>query len=91
MVSGRGANASPEPTPADLLDLDIDLRIGLDVWAQLWEVREWDYDVLGSVLRFAYGLGYYDALTEDERGTLCRDHGLAVPTRGRRKIDSRNV
>lgn len=91
MVSGRGTNASPEPTPADLLHLDIDLRIGVDVWSQLWEAREWDYEMLGAVLRFVYGLGYYGALTEDQRGKLCRDHGLPVPTRGRRKIDDRSV
>lgn len=70
-----------EPSAADLLHLDIDVRIGVDVWVQLWEAEEWDDDVLGAALRFAYGLGYYDALTESPRGKLCRDHGFPIPVR----------
>jgi hypothetical protein len=32
-------------------------------------------------MRAAYGKGYCDALTEDEPGSLCRDHGYIVPDR----------
>jgi hypothetical protein len=68
--------------PEDLLYLDIDLRIGVDGWTQVWGIDDWDDEQLAAVLRFAYGRGYLEALTEPERGKLCRDHGFAVPSRG---------
>jgi hypothetical protein len=72
-------NAPREPSAEDLLHLDIDVRIGADLWAL--GIEEYDDEVLGAVLRFAYGRGYYDALSEPQRGQLCRDHGFAVPKR----------
>jgi len=30
-------------------------------------------------MRAAYGKGYCDALTEDDPGSLCRDHGYRIP------------
>jgi hypothetical protein len=74
--------ATAEPSGAERLLLDIDLRIGIDVWAELWaEGDEPDRAVLTALLRFVYGRGYYDALVEPQRGQLCRDHGLGVPER----------
>jgi hypothetical protein len=32
-------------------------------------------------MRAAYGKGYCDALTEDDLGRLCVDHGYRVPDR----------
>jgi hypothetical protein len=72
-----------EPTEADLLDLDIDLRIGVEAWVELWTAEEATDALLSALLRFAYGRGYNDALTEPRRGQLCRDHGFHVPTRAR--------
>jgi hypothetical protein len=68
-----------DPNPMDLLQLDIDARLGADVWTALWETQEWSEDLISAVLRLAYVLGYRDSLTERERGKLYRDHGCAVP------------
>lgn len=35
---------SAEPTSLDLFHLDIDFRIGLDAWVQLWALEEWSDD-----------------------------------------------
>jgi hypothetical protein len=67
------------PSAAELLELDIDARL-VEVWVERWKRGE-GADVLGSILRLAYGRGYCDALTEPDRGRLCRDHGLAIPAR----------
>lgn len=69
------------PSAMDLLFLDIDLRLGADTWADLWESGPVDGDRVAALLRVAYGLGYTQALTEGVRGQLFRDHGLAVPKR----------
>jgi hypothetical protein len=69
---------------SDLLHLDVDLRIGLDMWSHLWrEIRlsRRKNDLLCAVLRAAYGAGYMDALTEPRRGQLLKDHGITVPRR----------
>ena len=44
---------------------------------------------LDEAERAAYGKGYCDALTEDEPGSLCRDHGYVVPARMRAATTSR--
>ena len=75
MVSGRDEAPLPEPTPADLLALDIDLRLGPEVWVAASECDGWDEGECGALVRFAYGRGYHDALTERDRAKLCRDHG----------------
>jgi len=67
------------PTPADLLALDIDLRLA-ELWSATSEVDHWHEEQLWALLRFAYGRGYHDALTESQRGRLCQEHGLLVPT-----------
>ena len=68
------------PTRIDLLELDIDLRLA-DLWREAAEVSEWNLEVMAAFMRAAYGKGYCDALTEDEPGSLCRDHGYVVPAR----------
>ena len=69
------------PSRIELLELDIDLRLA-DLWAEAW-VDEWSIDVVAALMRAAYGKGYCDALTEDDPGSLCRDHGYVVPPRRR--------
>lgn len=70
-----------EPTAAELLNLDIDLRLGSEfVCLPTRRYRQ----AFHALLRAAYGQGYYDALREQTRGQLCRDHGYAVPFRGGR-------
>ena len=66
------------PSPIELLELDIDIRIA-DLWAEMVEVDEWSVDVVVALMRVAYGEGYCDALTEEEPGVLCRDHGDVAP------------
>src|SRR5207248_63904 len=64
------------------LDIDIDLRIGVAVWTDVLDSLDGkDVELLGSLLRLVYGLGYYDALTEPKRGSLCSDNGFAIPQR----------
>ena len=68
------------PTRIDLLELDIDLRLS-DLWREAADVTEWNLEVVAAFMRAADGKGYCDALTEDEPGSLCRDHGYVVPDR----------
>ena len=68
---------------SDLLFLEIDARLAW-LWAEAWEVGDWTVERIAPFLRSAYGCGYIDALREEERGELCRDHGLRVPNRGDR-------
>lgn len=84
-VASRDETPHTEPTAVDLLQLDIDLRIGADLWVEASEIGEWNEERLWAFLRFAYGRGYHDALTEPQRGKLCRDHGLGVPRRERER------
>ena len=68
------------PSRIELLELDIDLRL-TDLWTEAAEVEEWTLDVVAAFLRAAYGKGYCDALTEDEPGSRCHDHGYRIPAR----------
>jgi hypothetical protein len=70
-----------EPTSAELLDIDIDIRLGAETWTELWRTAPRRGELLAALLRVAYGSGYFDALTETRRGQLCRDHGLPIPGR----------
>ena len=70
------------PSRIDLLELDIDLRLA-DLWREAADIGEWNLEVVAAFMRAAYGKGYCDALTEDEPGSLCRDHGYVVPRRKR--------
>ena len=58
------------PSPIELLELDIDLRMA-SLWEDVVEVDEWSDDVALALMRAAYGKGYADALSEDEPGLLC--------------------
>ena len=68
------------PTRIDLLELDIDLRL-TDLWREACEIGEWNLDVVAAFMRAAYGKGYCDALTEDDPGSLCHEHGYRIPAR----------
>jgi hypothetical protein len=77
-----GENQGAEPGRDDLLHLDLDFRL-ISLWSDAWEIAELNAEQFGAFLRFAYGMGYRDALTERERGKLYRDHGYSVPERRR--------
>jgi hypothetical protein len=68
------------PSRIDLLELDIDLRL-TDLWREAGDVSEWSLDIVAAFMRAAYGKGYCDALTEDQPGALCEDHGYRIPAR----------
>src|ERR1700694_5269792 len=67
-----------QPSRIDLLELDIHLRLA-DLWREAAGISEWSLDVVAAFMRAAYGKGYCDALTEDNPGSLCADHGYRVP------------
>ncbi len=58
----------------------IDVRLA-DLWAEVFEIEpgKLDAELLGWLLRAAYGQGYTDALRESTRGQLCLDLGYSVP------------
>ena len=68
------------PSRIDLLELDIDVRLA-DLWREANEIEEWNLEVMGPFIRAAYGKGYCDALTEDDPGSLCVEHGYRIPER----------
>jgi hypothetical protein len=72
----------------DLLELDIDLRL-TDLWREAADVSEWSLEVVSAFMRAAYGKGYCDALTEDDPGSLCIEHGYEIPARRPTRIGER--
>jgi hypothetical protein len=66
----------------DTLAMAIDLRLA-DLWAEIFDLgsQPIDHELLGRLLRAAYGQGYTDALRETRRGQLCLDLGYRVPDR----------
>jgi len=54
-----------------------------DLWAEIFDLgnQPIDHELLGWLLRAAYGQGYTDALRETQRGQLCLDLGYRVPDR----------
>ena len=68
------------PSRIDLLELDIDMRL-MDLWREAGDVAEWNLDIVAAFMRASYGKGYCDALTEDQPGSLCEEHGYRVPAR----------
>ena len=62
------------------VELDIDLRI-IQVWSAFWATDEWGIESVAAFLRWAYGQGYHDCLSEATRGKLFRDHGYPIPRR----------
>jgi len=81
-LSPKHVTPGVEPSAAELLELDVDVRL-VDVWLEVWKNWAWEAGEMSGLLRLAYGRGYCDALAEPERGKLCRDNGLAVPERRR--------
>ncbi|HEX2377097.1 MAG TPA: hypothetical protein VHI30_06020 [Gaiellales bacterium] len=69
-------------TRRDTLAMAIDLRLA-DLWAEIFDLGDApiDHELLGWLLRAAYGQGYTDALREARRGQLCLDLGYRVPDR----------
>jgi len=67
------------------IGFEVDIRLA-DVWSMLFErgEQQLDNDFLGWLLRLAYVTGYWDALSERDRGKLCRELGYPVPVAGRR-------
>ena len=67
------------------LELDVDTRL-LSLWrlADQLPADAWTLELVSQFMRSAYAAGYNDALVEELRGTLHREHGYMVPTRGRR-------
>jgi len=63
------------------LTIDIDCRIA-GLWAEADRVETWDIETVAAFMRAAYGMGYTQALGEDVRGRLFREHGYRLPTRG---------
>jgi hypothetical protein len=76
------------PSRIDLLELDIDMRL-MDLWREASDVSEWNLEIVAAFMRAAYGKGYCDALTEDQPGSLCEEHGYRIP--GRRPAPTREV
>lgn len=66
------------PSRIDLLELDIDVRLAA-LWGETLDVTDWDLEKVGAFIRAAYGKGYCDALTEEDSGSLCYEHGYRVP------------
>jgi hypothetical protein len=75
-----GLGMAKRPSRVDLLELDIDLRIA-DLWREMEDVTEWNLEIAAAFMRAAYGKGYCDALTEDDEGSLCLQHGYHLPTK----------
>jgi len=75
------ARELPSLTREQLLELDLDLRLRMcwDAVSSLGDPDEIPH--LAALLRWAYGQGYWDCLTEPRRGALYRAHGFAVPAR----------
>lgn len=66
----------------DRIGFEVDMRL-TDVWSMLFEQGDdgLDHDFLGWLLRLSYVTGYWDALSEPDRGQLCRALGYPVPPR----------
>src|SRR5262245_60485717 len=73
-----GVHMAKRPSRVDLLELDIDLRLA-DLWRELSEITDWNLEIAAAFMRAAYGKGYCDALSEDDPGSLCLDHGYRLP------------
>jgi hypothetical protein len=78
MMGDRSTVLSEEAL--DKIGLHVDMRI-TDVWAMLFErgTNELDVSFIGWLLRASYVTGYFDALSEDERGALCNELGYPIP------------
>lgn len=68
----------------DRIKCEVDPRI-TDVWRIFWDWERGevgvDSEFLGWLLRMSYVTGYWEALSEPERGALCHNLGYPVPRR----------
>ena len=69
------------PAPVSEETLESRFHRLADLWREAAGISEWSLDVVAAFMRAAYGKGYCDALTEDNPGSLCADHGYRVPQR----------
>jgi hypothetical protein len=69
-----------QPTRTELLELDVDLRLNA-LWRDAEDIEDWNLESVGTFVRAAYAIGYFDALGEESPGTLARDHGYPIPAR----------
>lgn len=70
-----------EPEALDRIGMEVDMRL-TDVWSMLFERGdELDTEFLGWLFRLAYVTGYWDALSETDRGSLCQELGYPIPER----------
>ncbi len=62
------------------IGVEVDMRL-TDVWAMVFErgIENLDEDFLAWLMRLAYVTGYWDSLSEAERGALCTSLGYPVP------------
>jgi hypothetical protein len=72
-----------EPSPNELLELDLDIHLGplvSDVLQHEW----WKATEVLWIARFAWSRGYLTAIEEPRRGEFLRAHGLRIPPKKRR-------
>ena len=80
-MTNRGPALAIDIDALDKIGLEVDMRL-TDVWSMLFERgEELDTEFLGWLLRLAYVTGYWDALSEADRGALCKQLGYPVPER----------
>lgn len=56
-----------QPTRVERLKIDIDSRM-LGLWAIVDDIKTWDLEHVSEFMRAAYGMGYADALKEENPG-----------------------
>lgn len=80
-MTHRGPALAIDTDSLDKIGLEVDMRL-TDVWSMLFERGEdVDTEFLGWLLRLAYVTGYWDALSESDRGSLCKQLGYPIPER----------
>lgn len=61
-------------------NVELDTRM-LDLWQVIDDSEELTVELVGCLLRAAYGRGYVDAVSEPEPGALLREHNYKMPQR----------
>jgi len=80
VLAARSDGDHAGPTRDQLVALDLDCRLTW-LWRQIWAESHLGLETVAAYIRYAYGQGYGDALTEDLRGRLYSDHAYDVPKR----------
>ncbi len=80
MIDDTGSFSPEQMTE---MGAEVDQRM-TDVWSFVFErgVENIDDDFLAWILRLAFISGYWGALSEADRGSLCKTLGYPVPVRG---------